>query len=80
MTAKILSLIPSSLRDVSIASIRIGAHSHVSIYGFTAEQIGVALVEFRYLGETINLTVDQADAIAAGLMKAAAKARGDSSA
>jgi hypothetical protein len=63
--------------DLPVADIRIGSNSHMRIYGFA--DIEPRLVEVRWPGlfRTLNLTVEQAEAISAGLAKAAAKARAD---
>jgi hypothetical protein len=62
--------------DLPAADVQIGLHSHMRIYGFS--DIEPRLVEVRWSGllRDLHLTVDQADAIARGLILAAAKARG----
>ena len=62
--------------DLPVADIRIGPNSHLRIYGY--RDIEPRLVEVRWpqgLFRTLNLTVEQAEAISDGLKKAAEKAR-----
>lgn len=64
-------------KDLPVADVRIGKAQHMRVYAFNAEDMGIPLVEVRFTyWDNIHLTVDQAEAIAAGLLKAAAKARG----
>ena len=63
-------------KDLPIADVRIGATQAMRIYGFNAADMGLPLVEVRFTyWDNLHLTVDQAEAIAAGLLAAAAKAR-----
>lgn len=76
MKTKILKL--PAVSNKPIAEIRIGKTLRMSICGFTAQEIGTPLVEvnYSYLIGPLNLTVEQAEAIAAGLLAAAKQARG----
>lgn len=63
-------------KDLPIADVRIGPKHSMRIYGFNAADMGVPLVEVRFTDwENLHLTVEQAEAIAAGLLAAAARAR-----
>lgn len=66
------------LQDLPVADIRIGRNQHMRIYGATAAEIGLPLVEVRLFrdgsNDSLHLTVAQAEAIVDGLIKAAAKA------
>lgn len=66
-------------REEPVADIRIGPNNHMRIYGEPKETLGIPLVEIRagaIFGESLHLKIEQAEAIAAGLTKAVAKARG----
>ena len=56
-----------------------GAGVVLEVCGVTAAEIGLPLVELRIdiLGAPLNLTVDQAEAIAAALQLGARRARGE---
>jgi hypothetical protein len=62
-------------KELPVADIRIGARSHLRIYGFN--DIAPALIELRgeHLIRPLHLTVQQAEDIAIGLIDAVARAR-----
>ena len=61
-----------------IAAVQIAPTECVSVHAATAEEVLVPLVELKAAGNDgcLNLTVEQAEALADGLMRAAAVARG----
>lgn len=66
--------------DVPVARVvlREGDGEWVSIYGFTAAELRVPLVEMTGALEDLrHLTIEQAEQLAAGLMLAARVARGE---
>jgi hypothetical protein len=66
--------------DVPVMRLSLGRSSHqaVSVYAFTAAELGVPLVEIKGAVEYLeHLTTEQAEAFAAGLMLAARVARGE---
>jgi hypothetical protein len=66
------------LRDeLPLADIRIGATQYLRIYGFADIEPRLVEIRIHRHGEdqVLRLTAEQADKIAAGLARAAAKAR-----
>ncbi|EJN14725.1 hypothetical protein PMI42_01698 [Bradyrhizobium sp. YR681] len=66
-------------RDVPVLRLPVGSSSHqiVNVYGFTAEEIGMPLVEIAGLGCQLNLTIEKAEKLAEGVMVAVRRARGE---
>jgi hypothetical protein len=61
--------------DLPVADIRISGQSRMRIYGFSDIEPRLVEVRWEWLPRTLNLTVEQAEAISVGLALAAAKAR-----
>lgn len=78
MSWTVLPIMPTSRPPAPslVASIRLGKHVTVSLHAFTAEEMGIPLVELRVPGgDVLHLTVEQAEHFAAGFAAAAKKAK-----
>lgn len=65
-------------KDLPIASVRLGPKDDLRVYAFTAEDLGVPMVEVRGgFDQHLYLTVEQAWAISAALATAAVRANGE---
>lgn len=65
--------------DVPVARLQMGKSPHlaVSVYAFTAAELGVPLVEIGGCEHLRHLTIEQAEKLAEGLLLASRIARGE---
>lgn len=67
-------------KDVPVLRLELGSHNichALNFYGFTAEEIGMPLVEITGPGVQFNLTIEQAQKFAEGMAAAIRRARGE---
>jgi hypothetical protein len=60
---------------MTVAKVRLGPNVTLTVRAYTAAELGTAMVEMRCAGDHLHLTIEQAEAIADALVKAAAAAR-----
>ena len=65
------------VNELPVADVHIGPRSHLRLYGFSDIEPRLVEIRMRFHGSdgVLNLTVEQAETLAAGLLKAVAKAR-----